>query len=61
MLMSELFLIFIIIFEHFTTNLQEMRHVYKLTDFGAARQVEMEDDQFTSVRNSFKKLLFLFL
>lgn len=26
-------------------------HVYKLTDFGAARQVEMEDDQFTSVRN----------
>merc|ERR1712127_292125 len=24
-------------------------HVYKLTDFGAARQVEMEDDQFTSI------------
>jgi len=28
-------------------------HVYKLTDFGAARQVEMEDDQFTSVSDSF--------
>ena len=24
-------------------------HVYKLSDFGAARQVEMEDDQFTSI------------
>lgn len=24
-------------------------HVYKLTDFGAARQVEMDDDQFTSI------------
>jgi serine/threonine protein kinase len=24
-------------------------HIYKLSDFGAARQVEMEDDQFTSI------------
>ena len=24
-------------------------HVYKLSDFGAAREVEMEDDQFTSI------------
>jgi len=24
-------------------------HVYKLSDFGAARQVEMDDDQFTSI------------
>ena len=24
-------------------------HVYKLSDFGAARQVEMEDDQFMSI------------
>ncbi len=25
------------------------QHVYKLSDFGTARQVEMEDDQFTSI------------
>jgi serine/threonine protein kinase len=24
-------------------------HAYKLSDFGAARQVDMEDDQFTSI------------